>query len=110
MIQPAGTPGFERLANAATLVREVHQLKIVHRDIKPANFLTNATGRIHLADFGLAKVMDDSLAELPQFGGHVTQSGYSAADPTPGLFPWPRPIGQGRQTTRVVEHPVGLVC
>ena len=66
-----------RFGRAAGLVREVHQLHIVHRDIKPANFLTNTAGRIHLADFGLAKLMDDSVYDLPNFGGNVTQSGFA---------------------------------
>ncbi|RMG07045.1 MAG: hypothetical protein D6731_24495 [Planctomycetota bacterium] len=70
-----------RLARAAELVREVHALGIVHRDVKPANFLVSVHGRIHLADFGLAKVMNEAASEWPSLSGSVTQSGFAMGTP-----------------------------
>ena len=43
-----------------------HGVAIVHRDIKPSNLLLDETGKVWVADFGLAQV--DSEAELTMTG------------------------------------------
>ncbi len=37
-----------------------HPKKIVHRDIKPQNILLDEAGRVYLADFGIAKMLESS--------------------------------------------------
>ncbi len=47
-----------RVARVADALHEIHGKGVVHRDVKPGNIMADSTGRMVLADFGLARSMD----------------------------------------------------
>jgi len=49
----------------------LHENKHVHRDIKPANILCSTSGYIKIADFGVAKALDNSSKFAHSFIGTI---------------------------------------
>ncbi|MFI8422296.1 serine/threonine-protein kinase [Streptomyces sp. NPDC085479] len=67
-------------AHAAAGLAAAHRQGVVHRDIKPGNLLMDAEGTVKLADFGIARFVDDPSAGLTTTGQIVGTGLYLAPE------------------------------
>ncbi|WP_346072678.1 serine/threonine-protein kinase [Streptomyces thermogriseus] len=74
----------ERLAQVAQHAAEglaaAHAQGIVHRDIKPGNLLSDRNGTVRIADFGIARFVDDPSGGLTTTGQIVGTGLYLAPE------------------------------
>ena len=73
----------------------LHERGMIHRDLKPSNVMLDGNGRIRLADFGLASVVDD-------LGDHEIRDGTPA-------YQAPEQIAGREVTARSDVYALGLV-
>ncbi len=65
-----------------TALQYAHEQGVLHRDIKPENILLDSKGRVKIADFGIAKLIDETGQEmlLTQSGAKLGTAPYMAPE------------------------------
>ena len=56
---------LQLFVDVCAAVQHAHQNLVIHRDLKPSNILVSTDGRVHLLDFGIAKLINPALSAAP---------------------------------------------
>ena len=56
----------------------------MHRDVKPANLLLDERGDVHVADFGIARILDASTGGITETGSVLGTAGYLSPEQASG--------------------------
>jgi serine/threonine protein kinase len=87
---------------AASALDYAHSQGVVHRDLKPANFLLHTDGRLVLADFGIARIIEESVVS----GSELTSAGTVLGTPE---YMAPEMAGAGVIDYRADIYELGIV-
>jgi eukaryotic-like serine/threonine-protein kinase len=71
-------------ASVLEALQAAHARGLVHRDVKPSNVLLPADGGVKLADFGIAKALDDATSSLTATGMVIGTPRYLAPEQAAG--------------------------
>ncbi len=71
---------LELLQTVCRAVEHAQQRLVVHRDLKPSNILVTPDGTVKLLDFGIAKLLDESMADLTRTGERPMTPEYAAPE------------------------------
>jgi serine/threonine protein kinase len=109
------------LGQAGEALDAAHAHGVVHRDVKPANLLLNDRDEVQVADFGIARMADDT-AGMTAAGTIMGTAGYLAPEQARGepataasdryalgvvayeLLTGGRPFERGSETAEAVAH------
>jgi eukaryotic-like serine/threonine-protein kinase len=83
-----GRPPFpttaEWIAEAASALDDAHANGVIHRDVKPANLLLDGRCSVHVADFGIARVVDSVTTSVTMPGTVMGTAGYISPEQARG--------------------------
>lgn len=103
---------LEIVDGVAAALENAHAQGLIHRDVKPSNILVEPSGRVLLADFGLAKVVGatgEDGASLPMQGGAlVSQTNTKGAIGTPAYIAPELTSGAGKVDHRADIYSLGV--
>ncbi len=88
---------IEILDQVAAALDWAHRRQVVHRDVKPANIMIDPTGRVTMADFGIAKAL--SKTSLTASGSAIGTPNYMSPEQCMG----------GEITGAVDQYALGVV-
>ncbi|WP_372408803.1 serine/threonine-protein kinase [Streptomyces luteireticuli] len=77
-LSPAGVADIA--AQSAAGLAAAHRQGVVHRDIKPGNLMLDRSGTLKIGDFGIARFVDETSAQLTRAGQIVGTSTYLAPE------------------------------
>lgn len=73
---------FESVCQA---VGYAHAHRVIHRDLKPANVMVGAFGEVQVMDWGLAKVLQEGPASVPEVPAVEVTRAWTEVSPAPEL-------------------------
>lgn len=88
------------MASVLAALGAAHQAGMVHRDVKPENVLLTEDGRVKVADFGLARAVEQSNQGLTRTGTLMGTAAYLA----------PEQIEKGVADARSDVYAAGIMC
>ncbi len=78
------TQAVDYMIQIASALEQARRRDLIHRDLKPANLLVTPDGTVKVADFGLAKPLDEGGVELTQEGSFMGTPLYIAPEQARG--------------------------
>lgn len=94
----------EIIARLAEAIGHAHSLGVVHRDLKPSNVLVTGHAHPKIVDFGIAKLLDSTIADE---GGTITAAGVIGT--LPYISPEQIGVEAHRVSARADVHALGVM-